>query len=40
MSQALHQANERVRAGLEQITEKVADVKPKLRGWLHACSTG
>ncbi len=39
MNPALHQANERVRAGVEQITEKVADVKPKLRGWQHAGST-
>jgi hemolysin III len=43
MNEALHHANERVRAGLEQIgdqvAEKVADVKPKLRGWLHAGST-
>ncbi|RHW27595.1 hemolysin III family protein [Nocardioides immobilis] len=43
MNQALHQANERVRAGLEQIgdeiRETIADVKPKLRGWLHLGST-
>lgn len=39
MNQALHNANELVRARLddlgEQIVEKVADIKPKLRGWIH-----
>jgi hemolysin III len=43
MNQALHHANERVRAGLEQIgddvRETIAEIKPKLRGWLHAAST-
>lgn len=43
MNQALHNANERVRAGLEQIGDEIrdtiAEVKPKLRGWLHAAST-
>lgn len=43
MNQALHTASERARAGLEQIgdeiRETIADVKPKLRGWLHAAST-
>ena len=43
MNQAFHQANERVRAGLEQIGDEIrdtiAEVKPKLRGWLHAGST-
>jgi hemolysin III len=43
MNQALHHANERVRAGLEQIGDDVrdtiAEIKPKLRGWLHAAST-
>ena len=42
MNQAIHQASERARAGLEQIgdeiRETIADVKPKLRGWLHAGS--
>jgi hemolysin III len=38
MSQALNSANERVRAGLEQIGDKAREVKPKLRGWLHAGS--
>ena len=39
MNQALSSANERVRAGLEQISDKAREVKPKLRGWLHAGST-
>ncbi len=42
MNQALHNASERARAGLEQIgddiRETIADVKPNLRGWLHAGS--
>jgi hemolysin III len=42
MNQAIHQASERARAGLEQIgdeiRETIADVKPKLRGRLHAGS--
>lgn len=40
---ALNHANTRVRAGLEnigdQISETIADVKPRLRGWLHLAST-
>lgn len=43
MNQALHQANEKVRARLDtigdQITDTLAEVKPKLRGWLHLAST-
>lgn len=43
MNQALHHANETVRARLddlgEQISEKVADIKPRLRGWIHLVST-
>ena len=43
MNQALHHANSRVRAGLEQVgdqvSETIADIKPKLRGWLHLAST-
>ena len=39
MNQALNQANEAVRAGLETLSETIsetlAEVKPKLRGWLH-----
>lgn len=35
----LHDANEKVRAGLETLSDKAAEkfaaVKPKLRGWLH-----
>jgi hemolysin III len=38
MNPALNSANERVRAGLEQIGDKAREVKPKLRGWLHAGS--
>src|SRR3954454_17535989 len=32
MSQSM---NETVRHGLDSISEAIADVKPKLRGWLH-----
>lgn len=43
MNQALHNANDRVRAGLEsfgdQLQDKIAEVKPRLRGWLHLAST-
>ncbi len=44
MNQALHQANEMVRSRLddlggEQLSEKVAEIKPKLRGWIHLVST-
>jgi len=38
MNQALHHANERVRAGLDHLGETIAEVKPKLRGWLHLAS--
>lgn len=43
MNQALHDANDAVRAGLEsisdQINETIAEVKPKLRGWMHLVLT-
>ncbi|UNX56657.1 hemolysin III family protein (plasmid) [Georgenia sp. TF02-10] len=43
MTQAFNHANSRVRAGLDhigdQISETIADVKPRLRGWLHLAST-
>jgi hemolysin III len=43
MNQALNHANDKVRARLDtlsdQITETLAEVKPKLRGWLHLAST-
>jgi hemolysin III len=39
MNQALHQANDAVRAGLEHLSERYHDVKPKLRGWQHLVST-
>ncbi|WP_436700046.1 PAQR family membrane homeostasis protein TrhA [Nocardioides sp. BYT-33-1] len=43
MNQALHHANDKVRARLDdlgdQISEKVAEIKPKLRGWIHLVST-
>ncbi len=39
MNQKLVQANEAVRAGLDHfgdvVSDKIAEVKPKLRGWLH-----
>ena len=35
MNQALHHANDAVRAGIETIGESLAEVKPKLRGWMH-----
>jgi hemolysin III len=35
MNQALHHANDAVRAGLEHLGETLAEVKPKLRGWMH-----
>jgi len=38
MNQALNHANERVRAGLDHLGETIAEVKPKLRGWLHLAS--
>ncbi|GAA3547141.1 PAQR family membrane homeostasis protein TrhA [Nocardioides daeguensis] len=43
MNQAIHHANDKVRARLDdlgdQISEKVAEIKPKLRGWIHLVST-
>lgn len=39
MNQAFQHAGDSVRAGLEQVHEKIAEVKPKLRGWLHLAST-
>jgi hemolysin III len=35
MNQALHHANDAVRAGMESLGETLAEVKPKLRGWIH-----
>ena len=43
MNQAIHHANDKVRARLddlgEQITDKITEIKPKLRGWIHLVST-
>jgi hemolysin III len=43
MSQAIQRTGERARAGLEharsEVRHAVAEVKPHLRGWLHACTT-
>jgi len=39
MNEALHNANDAVRAGLESLGETLAEVKPKLRGWLHLAIT-
>lgn len=43
MNQAIQHANDKVRARLddlgEQISDKVAEIKPKLRGWIHLVST-
>ncbi len=39
MNQALQHANDAVRHGLEHLHERYAEVKPKLRGWLHLVST-
>jgi hemolysin III len=43
MNQAFHDANDKVRARLDsigdQIHDRMAEVKPKLRGWLHLAST-
>lgn len=39
MNQAIQHANDAVRAGLDHISERYADVKPKLRGWQHLIST-
>jgi len=30
-----HQMNEAIRSGLDTLAESVAEVKPKLRGWMH-----
>ncbi len=35
MNEALHHANDAVRAGIETIGETLAEVKPRLRGWMH-----
>jgi hemolysin III len=35
MSGAIRHGNEALRHGLDHLAETVADVKPKLRGWLH-----
>jgi hemolysin III len=35
MNQALHHANDAMRAGLDHLGETLAEVKPKLRGWMH-----
>ena len=39
MSKAINQANESLRAGLETVSDAIADkmaeIKPKMRGWLH-----
>jgi hemolysin III len=35
MNQALQHANDAVRAGLDNLSERYAEVKPRLRGWLH-----
>lgn len=43
MNQAIHHANDKVRARLDdlgdQISETLAEIKPKLRGWIHLVST-
>lgn len=43
MNQAFHHANDTVRGKLddlgEQISDVVAELKPKLRGWIHLAST-
>ncbi|KRA38195.1 MULTISPECIES: PAQR family membrane homeostasis protein TrhA [unclassified Nocardioides] len=43
MSQAFHESSEKALARLDAITESIsetlADVKPKLRGWIHLAST-
>jgi hemolysin III len=38
MNEALHHAGDAVRAGVESIGETLAEVKPKLRGWMHLCT--
>jgi hemolysin III len=35
MGEVIRQGNEAIRHGLDHLAETVADVKPKLRGWLH-----
>ncbi len=35
MGEAMRHGNEVIRHGLDHLAETVADVKPKLRGWLH-----
>ena len=35
MGEAMRHGNEAIRHGLDHLAETVADVKPKLRGWLH-----
>jgi hemolysin III len=43
MNQAIHQANESVRAGIESlggtVRGAIREVKPRLRGWIHLVST-
>jgi len=39
MNEALHHANDAVRAGIESAKETLAEVKPRLRGWLHLAIT-
>ncbi|MCD4525525.1 hemolysin III family protein [Nocardioides sp. cx-173] len=39
MPPTLDHANEAVRAGLESLSETIAEVKPKLRGWMHLVLT-
>ncbi|MEJ7832259.1 MAG: hemolysin III family protein [Nocardioides sp.] len=39
MNEALNHANDAVRAGLESISETIAEAKPKLRGWMHLVLT-
>src|SRR5262245_63087442 len=35
MGDAIRHGNEVIRHGLDHLAETVAEVKPKLRGWLH-----
>ncbi|MGA8254962.1 MAG: hemolysin III family protein [Nocardioides sp.] len=39
MNQAVQHANDAVRSSLEALGDKVSEVKPKLRGWLHLVLT-
>jgi hemolysin III len=39
MTPAFDHANEAVRSGLESIGDHLAEVKPKLRGWMHLALT-